>query len=364
MTLSNRVRELREALGLSQVELAALCGLSRQSIGAIEAARVTPALDVALRLSRALESPVETLFSSGSNRAELDVELAEGVTGQRATLVHLGGRWLAHPLSATSAAVRSADALLTQVRRKRATAELLRSAVECRDNVLILGCAPALGVLCDRLNGRGAGGRFAWFSESSARALSALAGARAHVAGVHLMDDKTGEPDLSDMRRSLAGRHADVITLGRWEAGLLCRAGDARAVKRPAELGRRGLRIAVREKGSGARRLLDRVLEREGIPPARALAQSLETGGQLEVAQAVAMGAADVGVATRDAALAFGLSFRALAEERYDLIFAREDRDDPRLLRLLDMLTSAPVRGELTSLGYDVSAAGTRVSEL
>jgi putative molybdopterin biosynthesis protein len=363
MSPSNRVRERREALGLSQAELASSCGLSRQSIGAIEAARATPSVEVALRLARALETQVETLFSSTSEEAELSVETFDSSPGRRAMLVHVGGRWLAHPLSAASS-VRSADALLPKVRHKRATAELLRSPSECRENVLVLGCAPALGLLCDRLNARGSSGRFLWFSESSTRALSALAGARAHVAGVHLMDDRTGEPNLSDVRRSLAGRAADVITLGRWEAGLVCRTNDAKAVKRPADLGRRGVRIALREKGSGARRLLDRVLDREGISEARAFAGSVESGGQLEVAQAVAMGAADVGVATRDAALAFGLSFHSLAEERYDLVLARDDRDDPRLLRLLDMLTAAPMRRELAALGYDVSETGSRVAEL
>ena len=37
-------------------------------------------------------------------------------------------------------------------------------------------------------------------------------------------------------------------------------------------------------------------------------------GGHLDVAQAVALGAADVGIATRDAALAYGLDFVPLRE--------------------------------------------------
>jgi molybdate-binding protein len=60
------------------------------------------------------------------------------------------------------------------------------------------------------------------------------------------------------------------------------------------------------------------------------------TNGHLEVAQAVAIGAADTGIATRDAAISFGLPFVPLSEERYDLALRAEDEDDPRMQRLLD----------------------------
>ena len=46
---SNRVRQVRESRGVSQIALAAAAGLSRQSVGAIEAGRALPAVDVALR---------------------------------------------------------------------------------------------------------------------------------------------------------------------------------------------------------------------------------------------------------------------------------------------------------------------------
>ena len=80
------------------------------------------------------------------------------------------------------------------------------------------------------------------------------------------------------------------------------------------------------------------------------------------MARAVAMGAADTGVATRDAALAFGLSFLALAEERYDLALPRSALGDARVLRLLDVLVSAQFRRELSAIGYDARPTGERVA--
>jgi putative molybdopterin biosynthesis protein len=76
------------------------------------------------------------------------------------------------------------------------------------------------------------------------------------------------------------------------------------------------------------------------------------------------MGAADTGVATRDAALAFDLRFVPLAEERYDLVAPRSLSTDPRLERLLDVLVSGAFRSELSSIGYDVAPTGERVAEV
>jgi molybdate-binding protein len=91
---------------------------------------------------------------------------------------------------------------------------------------------------------------------------------------------------------------------------------------------------------------------------------AIQVGGQLEVAHAVAIGAGDVGVATRDAALAFGLTFVPLAEERYDLAIPESGLEDQRIVRLLDALSAAPLRRELASLGYDVRCSGDRVADV
>ncbi|HEY5959007.1 MAG TPA: substrate-binding domain-containing protein, partial [Polyangiaceae bacterium] len=86
--------------------------------------------------------------------------------------------------------------------------------------------------------------------------------------------------------------------------------------------------------------------------------------GHLEVAHAVALGAGDVGVATRDAAIGYGLDFLPLTEERYDLVVPRDELGDPRMARLFDVMTAGPLRRELAALGYDVSPAGNRVAEI
>lgn len=60
--LQNRVRELRKRLGLRQADLAETVGVTRQTIIAIEKGRLNPSITLSLRLSRALQEPVDYVF--------------------------------------------------------------------------------------------------------------------------------------------------------------------------------------------------------------------------------------------------------------------------------------------------------------
>lgn len=60
--IDNRVREFRTELGLTQDQLAERVGVARQSIISIEKGYFLPSIETALRLSAALNVPVERLF--------------------------------------------------------------------------------------------------------------------------------------------------------------------------------------------------------------------------------------------------------------------------------------------------------------
>lgn len=60
--IKNRVREIRANSGLTQEQLASLVGVARQSIISIEKGHFLPTIETALRLSEALQVPVEHLF--------------------------------------------------------------------------------------------------------------------------------------------------------------------------------------------------------------------------------------------------------------------------------------------------------------
>jgi putative transcriptional regulator len=58
----NDVRTLRSQRGLSQGQLAAAMGVSRQTINSIEADRYTPSLPLAIALARFFGRSVEEVF--------------------------------------------------------------------------------------------------------------------------------------------------------------------------------------------------------------------------------------------------------------------------------------------------------------
>lgn len=58
----NRVRELRKQARLTQAELGAAVGVSRQSIVSTEKGDYAPSVYLALRLARTLGTTVEELF--------------------------------------------------------------------------------------------------------------------------------------------------------------------------------------------------------------------------------------------------------------------------------------------------------------
>ena len=61
-TVRNDIKRLRKALGLRQEDLAQRCGVSRQTIVAVENDKYDPTLPLALRLARELGTTVEELF--------------------------------------------------------------------------------------------------------------------------------------------------------------------------------------------------------------------------------------------------------------------------------------------------------------
>ena len=60
------MRALRSERGLSQGQLAAAMGVSRQTINSIEQERYTPSLPLALALARFFETTVEAMFDASA----------------------------------------------------------------------------------------------------------------------------------------------------------------------------------------------------------------------------------------------------------------------------------------------------------
>lgn len=86
---------------------------------------------------------------------------------------------------------------------------------------------------------------------------------------------------------------------------------------------------------------------------------STRATGHVEVAAAIACGAADAGVGIRAAGALYGLDAVGLAEEPYDLVIPQALLDLAAVQGLLDALGRPALRRQVGALGgYDTSAMG------
>lgn len=60
--MKSRLRELREARGWSQSELAGRLGVSRQTVNAVETGKYDPSLPLAFRIGRTFGESIESIF--------------------------------------------------------------------------------------------------------------------------------------------------------------------------------------------------------------------------------------------------------------------------------------------------------------
>ena len=63
--MNNDLRPRRERTGLSQADLAEAVGVTRQTINAIERERYDPSLELAFKLARYFDCPIEGVFDPG-----------------------------------------------------------------------------------------------------------------------------------------------------------------------------------------------------------------------------------------------------------------------------------------------------------
>ena len=224
------------------------------------------------------------------------------------------------------------------------TVRLLSSQVRTHDLVVIgshcVGLDYLLGLLADE------GFRIKAIFVGSTAGLAALGRGEGDVGGTHLLDAATGiynqaflPPGVElipgyDRRQGIAYRIDDPI-LAAADVDLL---DEIRSDRH---------RMVNRNPGSGTRILIDGVLD--GHRPPGYLHQAKTHNG---VAAAIQQRRADWGMTLETVADAADLSFRFVANERYDLA-VREDRSDrPAVVALRRMLDDPEARGQLADRGF------------
>ncbi|KQO19342.1 substrate-binding domain-containing protein [Acidovorax sp. Leaf78] len=188
----------------------------------------------------------------------------------------------------------------------------------------------------------------------SVDAIRALNEGRCTLAGFHTVENAQAESLTARTYQPLLqpGLHK-VIGFAQRTQGLIVAPGNPLQLNTLADVARTGARFVNRPLGSGTRVLIDELLAQDGLAPGALTGYASDEPSHTAVAQAVAAGAADVGVGIELAARARGLGFVPLVRERYHLACLKASLDQPATLALRTLLQTPDWLQQMAGLpGY------------
>src|SRR5258708_28147530 len=189
MSVGESIRRARNARGLTQIDLAARAGISRQALGAIESGAYQPGVTIALNLARTLGESVENLFGADGDDTCRHIEAswkteadAPPIARTRVALGRVGGRLVAVTQAAARLTLVAGGGMLEHAARRRADVSTFLSRDEIDATLLIAGCDPAVAILAGLLARGPAPGAAVSLYCSSKRAPATLLAGTDHVA--------------------------------------------------------------------------------------------------------------------------------------------------------------------------------------
>jgi molybdate-binding protein/DNA-binding transcriptional regulator YhcF (GntR family) len=189
--------------------------------------------------------------------------------------------------------------------------------------------------------------------------LIALQEERAHLAGIHLLDEETGEYNYPYVKRVLPGREVAIVHLSYRIQGLMFALGNPKHIKGIADLKRPDVIFVNRQRGAGTRVLLDIQLRHLGISPKEIKGYQRELDTHLAVGLSIAHGEADVALGIEAAARSCNINFLPLFRERYDLVIPIANYHSELLAPLLRTIISDEFKAVVNKAGgYDTSQTG------
>jgi len=226
--------------------------------------------------------------------------------------------------------------------------QLLGRELQLADLVVIGSHCIGLDYLLGELQQRGARSKF--LAVGSTAGLDAAKRGECDLAAIHLLDpgtDQYNRPFLTPALDFIAG-------YGRLQ-GVVFRQGDRRFEGRAAQEAIAAARqdptcvMVNRNRGSGTRALIDRLLE--GAKPA---GYAVQPRNHNAVAAAISQGRADWGITLERIARSAKLGFLPVQEERYDFVVPTSRVNRPGVIAFKKLLGDPPTRDGLARLGMKV----------
>jgi len=193
----------------------------------------------------------------------------------------------------------------------------------------------------------------------STEGLKALNSGYTDLAWSHLLDPETGQYNIPFLPTYLPDVKAVVVNLFHRELGLIMAPKNPSHIKGLEDLGKKGLRLINRQKGSGTRVLLDHHLKKAKIHASKIEGYDREVYTHFEVGLSVLSKEADVGIATVAVAKLLGLPFIPISEERFDMILKKNTFFHKGVQAFIETLNSEEFRQRVEPIGaYDFRDSG------
>ena len=219
-----------------------------------------------------------------------------------------------------------------------------------------------LDLLASRLSSLSPSRFLASSNVGSLGGLLALNRGQSHFAGTHLLDEVTGENNLSFIRKYVKNRSLVIINFLNRVQGLIVQPGNPKGLYSIDDLIQNGIVFVNRQKGSGTRALFDYQLKLLGIDPKSIPGYETEEYTHLAVAASVFSEKATAGLGIQSAAEAMELDFVPLFTEQYDLVIPEEFYDGGIFQPVLEVISSQKFKDDVEALGgYDTSVMGNEV---
>ncbi len=216
-----------------------------------------------------------------------------------------------------------------------------------------------LDIITNILNNKYNGLYFSSSHQGSFAGVMAMKKGIAHIAPVHLLDEKTGVYNVPVIEKYLGkGKYSLVKGLNRIQ-GFYVGKGNPKNITGIEDLIREDIIFVNRQKGSGTRVLLDYLLKNNNIDREKIAGYPREMNTHMTVAAAVLSGSADVAMGIQSVAKAMGLDFIPIGVEEYDFIVENEFLENEKMVKFIEVITSETFKEETEKLsGYSLDDVG------
>lgn len=189
--------------------------------------------------------------------------------------------------------------------------------------------------------------------------LLALKSGETHIAPIHLLDEDTGEYNVSYLNKYIKNQEVSLIKFVKRVQGLMVPKGNPMELRNLEDISKKNARFINRQRGSGTRLLLDYNLKKMNLKPENISGYEREEFTHLKVAAAVAAGDADCGLGVYSAAILMGLDFIPVCNEDYDIAVLTKYLEDDKVQEFINVIKSDKFIAELERLGgYEYDEIG------